>query len=175
MKRMGNTVIKVHHGSIVELEVEAIVNGAKGYLWMGSGVAGAIRRSGGVKIQLEVVEKAPIELGDAIATAGGRLKAAHVIQAAVADKDLTADLKKVEKAALSALDCARNLGVRSLAFPALGVGLGGFPISECASVLVRSVFRFLEESPDSFNEVYFTLIEDEAVEAVRAVIDELRN
>ncbi len=174
MKRVGNTAIEVHRGSITELAVDAVVTTANRYLWMGGGVAGAIRRRGGVGIQMEAVQKAPIELGEAVATAGGRLKADYVIHAVVADKDLLTDGKNVEKAARCALECAQDLGVKSLAFPALGVGLG-LPIDECAEILVRTVFRFLEENPDCFGQVYFALIEDEAVEAVQAVIDEVRN
>ena len=54
--------LEVVEGNIAELEVDAIANAANNQLWMGAGVAGAIKGAGGAEIEREAVAKGPIEL-----------------------------------------------------------------------------------------------------------------
>jgi O-acetyl-ADP-ribose deacetylase (regulator of RNase III) len=92
---------------------------------MGGGVAGAIKRAGGQEIETEAVSKEPIAVGEAVVTGAGRLKAKYIIHAAVMGQDLTTDADKIRQTTRNSLIKADELGIKSLAFPALGTGVGG--------------------------------------------------
>src|SRR5919109_696527 len=126
----------VVEGDIAALDVDAIANAANNQLWMGAGVAGAIKRAGGDEIEREAVAKGAIELGDSVATGAGRLKATHVIHGAVMGQDLQTDAELVRRTTQSCLEVADELGAGSLALPAFGTGVGGFPLEECARIMV---------------------------------------
>ena len=74
--------ITLQQSDITKVEVDAIVNAANNYLWMGAGVAGAIKQKGGKIIEEEAVSQGPIEVGDAVITSGGNLPVKYVIHAA---------------------------------------------------------------------------------------------
>jgi O-acetyl-ADP-ribose deacetylase len=128
--------LEVVEGDIAALAVDAIANAANDRLWMGAGVAGAIKRAGGVEIEREAVAKGPIAVGDAIATGAGRLPARWVIHAAVMGQDLRTSADAIAAATRRTLEVADELGAESLALPAFGTGVGGFPIDECARLMV---------------------------------------
>src|SRR5918992_1226651 len=131
--------LEVVDGDITALDVDAIANAAKNVLWMGAGVAGAIKRAGGEEIEREAVAKGPIEIGDAVATGAGRLSARWVIHGAVMGQDLQTDADLVRRTTESCLRVADELGAESLALPAFGTGVGGFPLAECARIMVETV------------------------------------
>ena len=128
--------IEVVQGDITEQDVDAIVNAANNHLWMGAGVAGAIVRKGGRGIEAEAIGQAPIRVGDAIITGGGTPPAKHVIHAAAMGQDLTTDGQKIHDATISALALAEANALQSIALPALGTGVGGFPAGECARIMI---------------------------------------
>jgi O-acetyl-ADP-ribose deacetylase len=136
------TELTVATGDITELDVDAIANAANDHLWMGAGVAGAIKRAGGEEIEREAVAKGPIELGDAVATAGGRLAARWVIHGAVMGQDLRTNGELIRSTTKSCLRVADELGAKSLALPAFGTGVGGFPLDECARIMVSAVREY---------------------------------
>jgi O-acetyl-ADP-ribose deacetylase len=123
-------------GDITQLDVDAIANAANDHLWMGAGVAGAIKRAGGDEIEREAVAKGPIPVGSAVATTGGRLKAQHVIHGAVMGQDLRTSPELIAETTRSCLEVADDLGVRSVALPAFGTGVGGIPVAECAAAML---------------------------------------
>src|SRR3990172_6521069 len=100
-REIGQTVICLVPGDITALEVEAVVNAANNHLWMGGGVAGAIKRRGGASIEQEAVAQGLIRIGESVVTGGGDLKARHVIHAAVMGQDLTTNAEYIRSAALS--------------------------------------------------------------------------
>jgi O-acetyl-ADP-ribose deacetylase len=161
--------LEVVEGNIAALEVDAIANAANNYLWMGAGVAGAIKGAGGDEIEREAVAKGPIEVGDAVATGAGSLPAQHVIHGAVMGQDLRTDADLVRRTTRRTLEVADELGARSLALPAFGTGVGGFPLEECAAIMV-GVTRAHE--PGSLERVVFAVYGDEAEEAFRAALAE---
>jgi len=161
--------LEVLEGNIAQLEVDAIANAANNHLWMGAGVAGAIKGAGGDEIEREAVAKGPIEIGDAVATGAGTLPAQHVIHGAVMGQDLQTDADLVRKTTRRTLEVAEELGARSLALPAFGTGVGGFPLEECASIMV-DVARAHE--PGSLERVVFAVYGDAAEEAFRAALAE---
>jgi O-acetyl-ADP-ribose deacetylase len=154
--------LEVVDGDITRLEVDAIANAANDRLWMGAGVAGAIKRAGGDEIEREAVARGPIPVGEAVATTAGRLAARWVIHGAVMGQDLRTDADKVRRTTAGCLRVADELGSESLALPAFGTGVGGFPLDDCARVMVEAV-RVHE--PRSLRRVVFAVFGDEAREA----------
>ncbi len=161
--------LEVVEGNIAELEVDAIANAANNHLWMGAGVAGAIKGAGGEEIEREAVAKGPIEIGDAVATGAGSLPARYVIHGAVMGQDLSTDGDKIARTTKRVLEVADELGVRSLALPAFGTGVGGFPLQECAAIMVGQARA---HEPASLERVVFAVYGDAAEEAFRAALDE---
>ena len=161
--------LEVIEGDITSLDVDAIANAANNHLWMGAGVAGAIKRAGGEEIEREAVAQGPIAVGDAVATAGGRLKASHVVHGAVMGQDLRTDAEIVARTTRRVLEVADGLGAKSLALPAFGTGVGGFPLAECATIMVREARGY---EPERLERVVFAVFGDEAEEAFRAALDD---
>lgn len=131
--------IELWNGDICDLEVDAIVNAANLSLWMSTGVGGEIKRAGGDEIEFAAVRQAPAALGSAVITPAGRLAARIVIHAVSLDRDRRTSAAVIDRAVRSAMVRAREAGVRSVAFPAMGTGVGGFPLDEAAAVTVRAV------------------------------------
>jgi O-acetyl-ADP-ribose deacetylase (regulator of RNase III) len=154
--------LDVVDGDIAALEVDAIANAANDELWMGAGVAGALKRAGGEQIEREAMAQGPIPVGEAIATAGGRLRARWVIHGAVMGQDLRTSSALVERTTRSVLDIAEELGAHSLALPAFGTGVGGFPLEDCARVMVRAV---RDHEPRTLERVIFAVYGDDARDA----------
>ncbi len=159
--------IEVVEGDIAVLEVDAVANAANDHLWMGAGVAGALKRAGGDEIEREAVAKGPIPLGDAVATSAGRLPARWVIHGAVMGQDLGTNADLVERTTQSVLRVAEELGAKSLALPAFGTGVGGFPLDECARLMV-AVVRAHE--PRTLARVVFAVFGGEARRAFEAAL-----
>ena len=161
--------LEVFEGDITELEVDAVANAANNELWMGAGVAGAIKRVGGAEIEQEAVAQAPIALGQAIATGAGNLRAKHVVHAAVMGQDLQTSAELVSQATRRTLEVADELGAHSLAMPAFGTGVGGFPIERCAELMVTEARAF---EPANLERVVFAVFGHDAEHAFRAAVGE---
>ena len=131
--------IELWNGDICDLEVDAIVNAANLSLWMATGVGGAIKRAGGDSIEFAAVRQAPVPIGGAVVTPAGALAARFVIHAVSIDRDRRTSAEIIDSAVRSALARARENNVTSIAFPALGTGVGGFPLEEAALVTVKAV------------------------------------
>ena len=147
--------VEVVQGDITEADVDAIVNAANDHLWMGGGVAGAIVRAGGAGIEAEAMQQGPIRPGDAVITGGGTLPARHVIHAAVMGQDLQTDGGKIRDATTAALALAEEHELGSIAFPALGTGVGGFPVEECARLMRDAISHHAGSAPHSVRLVLF--------------------
>jgi O-acetyl-ADP-ribose deacetylase len=159
--------LEVVEGDITALEVDAIANAANNALWMGAGVAGAIKRAGGEEIEREAVAKGPIQVGDAVATTGGRLKAKHVIHGAVMGQDLQTNADLVRRTTRRCLEVAEELGADSLGLPAFGTGVGGFPLAECVEIMVSEASAF---EPQALERVVFAVFGSEARNAFEAAL-----
>ena len=161
--------IEVIDGDITQLDVDAIGNAANDHLWMGAGVAGAIKRAGGEEIEREAVSKGPIEIGDAVATGGGSLAARWVVHGAVMGQDLQTNADAVRRTTARCLEVADEVGAESLALPAFGTGVGGFPLEECARIMVE-VTR--AHSPRTLRRVVFAVYGGHAKRAFDAALRE---
>ncbi|KPJ62805.1 Appr-1-p processing protein [candidate division WOR-1 bacterium DG_54_3] len=141
-KNLSGVKIKVVQGDITNSEVDAIVNAANNHLWMGAGVAGAIKKRGGKGIEDEAMRKGPIPIGEAIVTSAGKLKAKYVIHAAVMGQDLVTNEEYIKNATQNSLKRVGELEIESIAFPAFGTGVGGFPTDRCARIMLDEVKDF---------------------------------
>lgn len=133
------TRVVIISGDLVEQEVEAIVNAANNELQLGGGVAGAIRRAGGPAIQDECDAHAPIRVGEAAITGGGRLRARFVIHAASMSLGGRTTRASLRSSMDDVFRLARAHEIRTIAVPAVGTGIAGFPIDECARVMAESL------------------------------------
>ena len=160
--------LEVIEGDIAAVEVDAVANAANDHLWMGAGVAGALKRAGGAEIEREAIAKGPIPVGDAVATGAGRLPAKWVIHGAVMGQDLRTNAELVERTTESVLRVADELGAESVALPAFGTGVGGFPLDECARLMVRAVRA---HEPRTLRRVVFAVFGEEARRAFEAALE----
>jgi O-acetyl-ADP-ribose deacetylase (regulator of RNase III) len=161
--------ITLARGDIAHQDADAIVNAANNRLWMGAGVAGAIKHAGGQEIEREAVAKGPVPIGEAVVTGAGRLKARHVIHAAVMGQDLHTDADKIRQATQNSLRRADELGLKSIAFPALGTGVGGFSLEDCARIMLDVVRRH-GAGGTSLERVVFVLYDEPAYQAFERVL-----
>jgi O-acetyl-ADP-ribose deacetylase (regulator of RNase III) len=123
---------------------------------MGSGVAGAIKNKGGQEIEDEAVVKGPIPVGEAVATRAGRLKAKYVIHAAGMGQDFRPSENSIRNSTLNSLKRADELKVKSIVFPLIGCGIGGFEVERAASIMLGVVREFTSRET-SVEEVTFAL------------------
>lgn len=131
--------IGLRQGDLTDADVDAIVNAANNDLMLGGGVAGAIRVKGGPLIQQECDRIGPIALGEAAITGAGRLRARHVIHAASMRLGESTSEANLRAATRNSLRRADENSLKSIAFPAIGTGIAGFPIERCAQVMLEEV------------------------------------
>jgi O-acetyl-ADP-ribose deacetylase (regulator of RNase III) len=163
--------VTIAQGDIAEADTEAVVNAANNELWMGSGVAGALKRAGGAAIEREAVAQGPIGVGDSVLTGAGNLPALHVIHAAAMSPGRPASMESVRAATNSSLRLAHDHKIISIALPALGTGVGGLSLAECA----RCMFEATREHCRSFEypeEIRFVLLGHNALEIFQQHFDQ---
>ena len=158
-------IVRVVEGDISTFEGDAVVNAANNHLRLGTGVAGALAKRGGGAIQEEcdelLREKGPLPVGGAAITGGGRLRARYVIHAA-AMGDLPVTPESIRSATRKSLELAEEYNVRSIAFPILGTGVGGFPFSEAARIMVEEVKAFVGTDPELETVTFYGYTPDQA-------------
>lgn len=159
-------------GDLTEMNTDAIVNAANNDLQLGGGVAGAIRRKGGDAIQRECNEIGTVPVGGAAITSGGKLKARYVIHAASMQLGGRTTAHALRGSTAHSLRIAAEKGLRTIAFPAVGTGIAGFPLRECAEVMLEEVVRHLN-GPTTLEKIYFVLFDQEALDVFQQVWDEM--
>jgi len=160
--------VEFQQGDITQADVEAIVNAANTELWLGAGVAGAIRRAGGPSIQEECNRIGAIRLGEAAITAGGNLKARYVIHAAGMDLGGGVSAQSCREATRNSLLRAQEKQIKSIAFPAIGTGVGGLDMAACARVMLETV-----RNNAIVDRVVFVLFDSQALGIFQKVWHEL--
>ncbi|MFQ5651400.1 MAG: macro domain-containing protein [bacterium] len=127
-------------GNLTDFEVEAIVNPANSEGEMGGGVAGALKKAGGKKIEEEAMTQAPIAIGKAVMTSAGKLKSAFIIHAPTMKVPAQrTSAENITQALHAALTTARESGIRSLAIPGMGTGTGKVPVEEAAEAMIAVI------------------------------------
>jgi O-acetyl-ADP-ribose deacetylase len=163
--KIGDSSVSIERGDITDWEVDAIVNAANSTLAMGAGVAGAIKRKGGVIIEEEAMRQGPVEVGEAVLTTGGNLAATHVIHAAVMGPDLKTDAEKITATTRAVLALTAKRRLTSLALPALGTGVGHVPPAVSAEAMLNAVISYLKAGGTPLKRVTFVLYQDDAYKA----------
>jgi O-acetyl-ADP-ribose deacetylase len=161
--------LEVLQADVTKLEVDAITNAANTELRHGGGVAAAISRAGGPAVQRESNDKAPIGLGEAVATTAGEMPARYVIHAATMELGGPTSADIITRATRSTLRTADQLGCRSLALVAFGTGVGGFPLDDAARLMVEAV---RQHRPRTLERVVFAVHGDAAEQAFRAAAEQ---
>ncbi|OYT40685.1 MAG: O-acetyl-ADP-ribose deacetylase [Candidatus Altiarchaeales archaeon ex4484_43] len=160
--------IIIRKGDITKERVDAIVNPANSRGTMGGGVAGAIKGAGGDEIEREAIEHAPIKVGEAIATTAGKLPADFVIHAPTMEMPAQKiSIENVERATYGALECAKNLGIKSIAFPGMGTGVGGVAKEDAAKCMVNTIRRFLNTEKPNLSTIVLVGFDNELVKEFR--------
>lgn len=152
----------LRQGDITEAEVDAVVNAANTQLLLGAGVAGAIRRKGGPVIQQECDAIGPIPLGEAAATSGGQLKAHYVIHAASMHLGGLTSETSLREATRYSLARAEEKALTSIAFPAIGTGVAGFPLDRCARIMLEEIKIHLDGATH-LQRILFVLFDESAL------------
>lgn len=167
------TRIVTRQGDLTESDCEAVVNAANTDLMLGAGVAGAIRTKGGPRIQAECDQIGPIALGEAAVTTGGNLKARYVIHAAGMHLGGRASERSLRDATRNSLRRATEKGIKSVAFPAIGTGIAGFPIKRCAEVMLEEIRDHLtrERIPER---VEMVLLDQAALSAFQEALESMK-
>src|SRR5580704_6486957 len=151
--------ILIQQGDLTEMDVDAIVNAANNDLVLGAGVAGAIHRKGGEEIQKECDKIGSIPVGYAAITGGGKLKARHVIHAAsMGLGGVRTTAKSLRTSTAHSLRLAAERDLKSIAFPAVGTGVSGFPMDECAQIMLAEALQHLK-GETSIETIYFVLFD----------------
>lgn len=148
--------------------MEAIVNPANSHGMMGGGVAGAIRKKGGAAIEREAMGRSPIAIGTAVATTAGALPCRFVIHAPTMTHPAeSTSVEKVRQATRAALVCADEAGLKQVAFPGMGTGVGRVNPHEAAQAMVEVSRAF---QPKSLREVIFVSWGEELKQAFQRAL-----
>jgi O-acetyl-ADP-ribose deacetylase (regulator of RNase III) len=165
--------LELKMGDITEMEVDAIVNAANNDLILGGGVAGAIRRKGGDAIQDECNKIGSVPLGEAAITTGGNLKAKHVIHAASMSLGSWTTRESLRNSVKNSLVRAEERKLKTLAFCAIGTGIGGFPLDRCAQIMVDTIIDHVKSSVN-LDKVHIVLFDEKNFGAFKEYYDSLK-
>jgi O-acetyl-ADP-ribose deacetylase (regulator of RNase III)/ADP-ribose pyrophosphatase YjhB (NUDIX family) len=172
---VGDIEVKIIRGDIARLNVDVIVNPADGQLKMDGGLGEFLRKEGGVEIEEEAVSKGPVKEGSAVWTKAGRLKARYIIHAVTKMADGQTDQDVLRSAVFHALQCAKELKVRSLAFQALGCAEEGFPAVGAAKIMTQEIMKCARDPATTVREVIFCVYDEATFDVfdrtVRGYID----
>jgi len=169
-----NGKITLIRGDITAMDTDAIVNPSNTSLVLGGGISGAIRSKGGEEIQAEMDKLGGCPVGEAKATGGGRLKARYVIHAVGPQMGEGDEDTKLKSATVESLNRAAELGLDSIALPAISTGIFGYPMDRCAKVMTRAVKDWLDtHKTGNVKKVVFCVWDDNAYSTFRREIDKL--
>ncbi|MFZ2061621.1 MAG: macro domain-containing protein [Candidatus Binatus sp.] len=173
MSKNWRDKIGLRQGDLTEADVDAIVNAANNGLMLGGGVAGAIRVKGGPAIQQECDKIGTIPLGEAAITGAGRLRARHVIHAASMRLGESTSEAKLRAATRNSLMRANENSLKTIAFPAIGTGIAGFPIERCGQVMLEEARAHLS-GQTTLERVEFVLYDRRSLEVFERVLAEMK-
>ena len=154
--------VEIVQGDITDLEVDAIVNAANSELILGAGVAGAIKRKGGPKIQAECNNLGPIDVGFAVLTSGGNLPAKHVIHAVGPTDDMLNKDALLESVVKNSLLLAQKYKLQSIALPAISTGIFGFPMIPASQIILKTCINIAKNNPRTLEKIIICLFDDKS-------------
>lgn len=142
--------LRIVEGDLLDQEADVIVNAwnrnvIPWWLLLPQGVSGAIKKRAGLQPFRELARFGPIPLGKAVVTSAGKLPYRAIIHVAGINLMWRASKRSISESAKSAIEEARKLEVRSIAFPIIGAGSGGFGPDRAERILVDSLRAFENE------------------------------
>jgi O-acetyl-ADP-ribose deacetylase (regulator of RNase III) len=161
---INGLTLELLQGDITELPVDAIVNAANSELILGSGVAGAIARKGGPTIQAECNEIGSCPVGGAVITDAGSLPASYVIHAVGPRYGEGDEERKLASATRASLQLAKQRVLTDMAFPAISTGVFGYPMADCARIMLRTILDFAQNDHGSVRRVTMCLWDSDAMD-----------
>jgi O-acetyl-ADP-ribose deacetylase (regulator of RNase III) len=165
--------IKLLKGDLTDFEGDAVVNAANTDLILGGGVAGAIRRKGGPSIQEECNKIGKIKLGEAILTKGGNLKARYVIHAAAMGLDEPCTEESLRMSVYNSLLRSYEMKLKSIAMPAIGMGIASFPLKEGSKIMLETILNFVSKN-DYPEIIYIYLYDDVTFDVFKKTLEKLK-
>ncbi len=168
--------IELVQGDITRETTDAIVNAANSELLPGGGVCGAIHRAAGPSLAEECrklrAERGRVATGQAVATSGGRLPARYVIHTVgpVWSGGSSGEPEALASAYRESIRVADELGLKSIAFPAISTGIFGYPLADASQVAVRAVREALPRAKN-VNTVRFVAFDDAAFQTYSQVLN----
>lgn len=169
------TKIVLLEGDITEQSVDAIVNAANSALVLGTGVAGAIASRGGPRVAEACAAHGPIEVGEAAVTTAGDLPAKFVIHAAGMPPGGQVSETSLRETFRASLALAEAKGCETIAFPAIGTGVGGLSLQKCAEISLEEARAYVEarvaEGRSGLREIRFVLFGEPAFRLFEMVND----
>ncbi|MDI6883937.1 MAG: macro domain-containing protein [Hadesarchaea archaeon] len=167
MFRLGDLVVEVKRGDLTKQAADATCNPANSLMYMGGGAAGALKRAGGEEIEREALRHAPVPVGKAIATTAGKLPARWVVHAPTMERPaMRATGEKIYRATRAALECAEEVGAKSIVMPGMGTGVGGVSSEAAAKAMARALQEFAPAAK-SLKKITLCDLSDEMVDAWR--------
>jgi len=161
--------IEVLKGDITKQETDAIVNAANNELLHGGGMSASIVEAGGPEIQEQSNKIAPIPLGEAAITEGGKLPAKYVIHAASMSLGQLTEESNLRNSIRNSLLRAKESGLKSIAIPAIGTGVGQFPFEKFAEIAVEEIQNFL--SQNEMERIVFVFLDDDKVAKFKRILE----
>ncbi|MBV7326706.1 macro domain-containing protein [Chloroflexi bacterium TSY] len=143
--KLNKSIFCVKYGDITKLQADALVSSDDNLLTMGGGVSLALLRAGGQSIYNEARKHIPLKLGDVVVTSAGQLPAKYIFHAGTLDfSDISGPTEQnIRDATFKSLQLADTLGVRTIAFPALGTGIARFPFQLAAQTMTNTLAEYL--------------------------------
>jgi O-acetyl-ADP-ribose deacetylase len=138
-KKLGGTTVRVETRDVTDIEVDAFVFYAVPDLKLGTGYGTAIQARGGPEIRKELEDLAPIAMGGAVVSSAGDMKAKHIIHAVGPQFVEEGREDKLREAMWSTLKCAEEMGMKTLAFPPMGVGFYMIPPETSSSIMLETI------------------------------------
>jgi len=171
---VNGKIIEIALRDITESDTTAIVNAANTHLWMGAGVAGAIKRKGGIEIEKEAMQKGPIQIGEVVTTSAGRLPMKYVIHAPAMEPGMPANEENISKATKAVFAECQRLKIESVTLPALGAGVGGVTPEHATEAMMRQAINHIRAGNAFPKRIVFVGISKNVVDAFEKAFQKLQ-
>jgi O-acetyl-ADP-ribose deacetylase (regulator of RNase III) len=168
MPQKAGLEIEIRKGSLLEVEADAIVNPANSHGLMGGGVAGVIKRAAGSEVEKEAIAQAPIPVGKAAGSSGGRTKFQAILHApTMTNPAERIPVKNVSLATRAALELADQKNYQTIAIPGMGTGVGAVEPAAAAQAMLNEIRSF---KPSKLKKIILIDVSDEMVSAWRKAL-----
>lgn len=170
---MDSVKIELIKGDITERSTEAIIHTANNLLLLGSGLGGAIKAKGGNTIGEECSKIGAINIGEAVLTKAGNLKARYIIHAALMEFDGPISEENIARSLLSSLKLANEHGIKSISIPDMSVGIVRFSPLKCAEILFSVLKKFLLEENNSLELIEIVVWDIETLRKYKGMFSDI--